>query len=95
MDFELLSYFLQAFYNLTSVYVDLTVNKSNQSNKPNCKMISMVDKAPPNEAVVSKMTDKTGLLRRIPLILPNLILQENYFFTFYKMKMLFSFVFFY
>lgn len=26
------------------------------------------------------MTDKTGLLRRIPLILPNLILQENYFF---------------
>ena len=32
------------------------------------------------------MTDKTGLLRGIPLILPNLILQENYFFTLYKRK---------
>lgn len=30
--------------------------------------------------VVTKMTDKTGLLRGIPLILANLILQEDYFF---------------
>ena len=44
--------------------------------------------------VVTKMTDKTGLLRWIPLILPNLILQEDYFFILYKMKT-FSLGFFY